>query len=73
VAGEKKVHNVAIKSVSEDAINLGDWGCGCSPKMLVTSSTPEQDRAPSDCSPELATVVVSLALVARVYLRSIHR
>jgi hypothetical protein len=38
-AGVREVRRAAIKSVGEDALDLDDWGCGCSPKTLVTSST----------------------------------
>jgi hypothetical protein len=44
------VRSAAIKSVGEDAIDLGDWGCGCSPKTLVTSSTLERNRRRAACS-----------------------
>jgi hypothetical protein len=68
VAGEKKVRSVVVKSVSEGANDLGDWGCGYFPETLVTSSTPELNRAPPDCSLELAIAAVPLALAVKVCL-----
>jgi hypothetical protein len=60
------------QSMSKGTIDLGDWGRRCFSETLVISATPKLNRAPPDCSPELAIAVVSLALAVKACLQSIH-